>query len=58
VQFYLLAQSIKCGDQRELSRVIQTHKLTSRRRDHLVDAYLSAGDKKSQQLLLQAPERN
>jgi ParB family chromosome partitioning protein len=45
------------GNQLAIARVIQTHKLTTRQGDHLVDAYLSASDDKSQQLLLKAPER-
>ena len=45
------------GNQLTIARVIQTHKLTSRQSDHLVNAYLSARDEKSQQLLLKAPER-
>jgi len=45
------------GNQLPIARVIQTHKLTTRQSDHLVDAYLSAQDEKSQQLLLKAPER-
>ena len=45
------------GNQLPIARVIQTHKLTSRQSDHLVDAYLSAQDEKSQQLLLKAPEK-
>jgi ParB family transcriptional regulator, chromosome partitioning protein len=45
------------GNQLPVARVIQTHKLTTRQSDHLVDAYLSASDDKSQQLLLKAPER-
>jgi len=45
------------GNQLSIARVIQTHKLTTRQSDRLVDAYLSAQDEKSQQLLLKAPER-
>lgn len=45
------------GNQLAVARVIQSHNLTSRQSDHLVDAYLEAEDEKSQQLLLKAPER-
>jgi len=45
------------GNQLAVARVIQTHSLTSRQSDKLVDAYLAAEDEQSQQLLLKAPER-
>jgi ParB-like chromosome segregation protein Spo0J len=45
------------GNQLAIARVIQSHSLTSRQSDQLVDAYLEADDEQSQQLLLRAPER-
>jgi len=45
------------GNQMAVARVIQSHSLTSRQSDQLVDAYLEAEDEQSQQLLLRAPER-
>jgi ParB/RepB/Spo0J family partition protein len=39
----------------EEARVIQSHSLTSRQSDQLVDAYLAAEDEQSQQLLLKDP---
>jgi ParB family chromosome partitioning protein len=45
------------GNQVAVARVIQSHGLTSRQSDQLVDAYLAAEDQQSQQLLLEAPER-
>ena len=45
------------GNQMAVARVIRTHSLTSRQSDHLVDAYLAAEDQRSQQQLLEAPER-
>lgn len=43
------------GNQRAVARVIQSHSLTSRQSDQLVDAYLAAEDEQSQQLLLKDP---
>jgi len=45
------------GNQKAVSRVIRSYHLTTRQSDHLVDAFLSAEDKQSQQQLLHAPER-
>lgn len=45
------------GNQVAVARVIQSHSLTSRQSDRLVDAYLEAEDEQSQQLLLRAPEK-
>jgi ParB family transcriptional regulator, chromosome partitioning protein len=45
------------GNQLTVARVIQTHKLTSRQSERLVEAYLAAEDERSQQVLLRAPER-
>jgi ParB family transcriptional regulator, chromosome partitioning protein len=45
------------GNQLSIARVIQSHSLTSRQSDKLVDAYLEAEDEQSQQLLLKTPER-
>lgn len=45
------------GNQVAVARVIRTYGLTSRQSEQLVDAYLSAEDEQSQQLLLKAPER-
>lgn len=45
------------GNQMAVSRVIRTHSLTSRQSDQLVDAYLAAEDQRSQQQLLETPER-
>mgnify|MGYP006284810689 CR=1 FL=1 len=45
------------GNQMAVARVIRTHSLTSRQSDQLVDAYLAAEDQRSQQQLLEAPER-
>lgn len=45
------------GNQMAVARVIRTHSLTSRQSEKLVDAYLAAEDQRSQQQLLEAPER-
>lgn len=45
------------GNQLTIAQVIQRYKLTSRQSDRLVEAYLAAEDKQSQQLLLHAPEK-
>jgi len=45
------------GNQLAIARVIQSHRLTSRQSNQLVDAYLEAEDEQSQQLLLKAPEK-
>ena len=45
------------GNQMAVARVIRTHSLTSRQSEQLVDAYLAAEDQRSQQQLLEAPER-
>lgn len=45
------------GNQVDVARVIQSHNLTSRQSEQLVDAYLAAENQRSQQRLLEAPER-
>jgi len=45
------------GNQMAVAQVIRTHCLTSRQSEQLVDAYLAAEDQRSQQQLLEAPER-
>ena len=45
------------GNQIDVARVITTWHLSSRETDTLVNAYLQAGDEKSQQQILQSPER-
>lgn len=45
------------GNQVAVARVIRTHSLTSRQSEKLVDAYLAAEDQRSQQQLLEVPER-